>query len=86
MRQEVLAEIHLKEMMPDFLNWSKKRREAFISALEFKYYEPGVPILEEGQTLTHAYIIVRGEVKMNMKSKLKLPSDNENQNSMTMAM
>ena len=57
-----------------------------MNSVEFKFYEPGVPILEEGQTLTHAYIIVYGEVKMSMKSKLKLPTDNESQNSMTMAM
>ena len=86
MRQEVLAEWHLKQMMPDFKNWSKKRREALINVVEIKHFEPGMPILEEGQTLTHAYIIVWGEVKMNMRSKLKLPTNDEKQNSVTMAL
>ena len=86
MRQEVLVSQHLKEMIPGFSNWSKKRREALIHAFEAKFYELGVPILEEGQTLTHAFIIVRGEVKMNKRSKLKLPTNDESQNSVTMAL
>ena len=35
-------------MIPDFKNWSKKRREALINVVEIKHYEPGMPILEEG--------------------------------------
>ena len=86
MRQEVYIEIIMKQMLPGFANWSKRRREALVQAFEFKRFEPGVPIIEEGQTLTHAFVVIRGEVKASMRSKLKLLTDNEYENSVTLAL
>ena len=86
MRQEVYIEMQMKLMLPGFSNWSKKRRQALVQAFEFKRFEQGVPILEEGQKLTHAMVIIDGEVKTYMKSKLKLPTDDERHNSVTMAL
>ena len=86
MRQEVYIEMQMKLMLPGFQNWSKKRRQALVQSFEFKWIEQGVPIIEEGQTLTHAFVVIRGEVKVNMKSQLNLPNTEESQKSVTMAL
>ena len=75
MKEKIMVDAFLRTTLPDYAHKSKKARENLIQAFEVKECCQGVTLIKEGESMTSAFLIIEGEIKLFKKVNIEKPNN-----------